>query len=347
MTPHTMKAIQLVEIGEPLQPREVPVPEIGPQDALVRVRAAGICHSDVHYRAGKSPVGPLPQTLGHEVSGVVEAVGADVVSIAPGDRVCLHYLVTCGHCEYCTTGHEQFCTTGQMIGKHRDGGYAEFIGLPARCAIPLPDDISFEEGAVLMCSSATSFHALRKTRLTPGETVAVFGAGGLGASAVQLARIFGAAAVYAVDINPDRLAQAESYGAIPIDARQADPVGLIQEATEGRGVDVTLELIGLPQTMQQAVGALAIHGRAGLVGIADQPLEIQTYTELLGKEAEVIGCADHLLHELPTLLDLVSQGKLNLAAASATTIPLDAAAINDSLDRLEKFGGALRTVITP
>jgi 2-desacetyl-2-hydroxyethyl bacteriochlorophyllide A dehydrogenase len=342
-----MKAVQLVKIGEPLQLREVPVPEISPQDALVRVRAAGICHSDAHYRAGRSPVGPLPQTLGHEVSGVVEAVGSGVSTLAPGDRVCLHYLVTCGDCEYCAAGHEQFCTTGQMIGKHRDGGYAEYIALPARCAVPLPDNISFEAGAVLMCSSATSFHALRKTRLTPGETVAVFGAGGLGASAVQLAYISGAAQVYAVDINPDKLAQAEQYGAIPIDARRADPVGLIQEATGGRGVDVSLELIGLPQTMKQAVGALAIHGRAGLVGIADQPLEIQTYTELLGKEAEVIGCADHLLHELPTLLDLVSQGRLNLDEVSATTIPLDADAINDTLDRLEQFGGALRTVITP
>jgi 2-desacetyl-2-hydroxyethyl bacteriochlorophyllide A dehydrogenase len=342
-----MKAVQLVEIGMPLQLREVPPPEIGPQDALVRVKAAGICHSDAHYRAGKSPVGPLPQTLGHEVSGVVEAVGPDVTAVGPGQRVCLHYLVTCGSCEHCAAGREQFCTTGQMIGKHRDGGYAEYIALPARSVVPLPDAVSFEAGAVLMCSSATSFHALRQTRLKPGETVAVFGAGGLGASAVQLARLSGAAQVYAVDLNPERLAQAESYGAIPVDARLADPVDLIGEATGGRGVDVSLELIGLPLTMRQAVRALAVHGRAGLVGIADQPLEIETYTELLGKEAEVIGCADHLLDELPTLLDLASRGALDLSAVSATTIPLDADAINATLDNLEKFSGALRTVITP
>jgi propanol-preferring alcohol dehydrogenase len=278
---------------------------------------------------------------------MVEAVGSEVSSVGPGQRVCLHYLVTCGNCEHCAAGREQFCTTGQMIGKHRDGGYAEFIALPARSVVPLPDGVSFEAGAVLMCSSATSFHALRKVRLRAGETVAVFGVGGLGASAVQLAFILGAAQVYAVDINPDKLTEAERYDAIPVDARQGDPVDKIRQATGGRGVDVSLELIGLPLTMGQAVRALAIQGRAGLVGIADEPLEIQTYTDLLGKEAEVIGCADHLRHELPTLLDLVDRGKLDLAAVSATTIPLDANAINHALDDLEKFDGALRTVITP
>jgi propanol-preferring alcohol dehydrogenase len=342
-----VKAVQLVEIGQPLELREVPVPEIGDRDVLVRVKAAGICHSDVHYRAGASPVGALPQTLGHEVAGVIEKVGAQVTSVAPGDRVCLHYLTTCGDCYYCTLGSEQFCAEGSMIGKYRDGGYAEYIAVPARSAVPLPEEIPFEQGAVMMCSSSTSFHALRKGRLDAGETVAVFGVGGLGMSAIQLADAMGALDVYAVDINEERLAMAESFGAIPVNASQVDPVAEIRRLTDGQGADVALELIGLPQTMRQAVQALAVFGRAVLVGIADEPLEIDTYPELLGREAEVIGAADHLLHELPLLIEYVRRGELDLSEVVTDTVPLDADAINAVLDDLEEFGGGVRTVITP
>ena len=342
-----MKAVRLVEIGKPLEMQEIPRPPVGDRDVLVRIKAAGICHSDVHYRAGASAVGPLPQTLGHEVAGVVEEVGAQVTNVAVGDRVCLHYLLTCGDCYYCSLGSEQFCVQGSMIGKYCDGGYAEYIAVPARSAVPLPDEIPFEHGAVLMCSSATSFHALRKTRLAAGETVAIFGAGGLGMSAIQLARAMGALDVYAVDINAGRLEQAATYGAIPVDAAQGDPVAALRRLTAGRGVDVALELIGLPQTMRQAVQSLAVFGRAGLVGIADKPFEIDSYPELLGREAEVIGCADHLLHELPLLLEFARRGLLDLSQVVTDTVPLDADAINDAMDALERFGGQVRTVITP
>ena len=219
--PTLMTAVRLLEIGQPLRLQETPIPAIGPADVLVRVRAAGICHSDVHYRSGVSPAGPLPITLGHEVAGTVARVGELVTSLQPGDRVCLHYMVTCGHCAYCDRGTEQFCTSGQMIGKHRDGGYAEFIAVPARSVFPLPAEIPFEQGAVMMCSSATALHALRKGRLQAGESLAVFGAGGLGMSAIQLARALGALAVYAIDLDAGRLALAEQLGAVPIDARDS------------------------------------------------------------------------------------------------------------------------------
>ena len=342
-----MKAVRLVEIGKPLEMQEIPTPSVGDRDVLVRVKAAGICHSDAHYRAGTSSVGSLPQTLGHEVAGVVEEAGSQVTGLGIGDRVCLHYLLTCGDCTYCSLGSEQFCTSGRMIGKHCDGGYAEYIAVPARSAVRLPDEIPFEHGAVLMCSAATSFHALQKTRLTAGETVAIFGAGGLGMSAIQLARALGALDVYAVDINPDKLRQAEKYGAIPVNAAEGDPVEELRRLTGGKGVDVALELIGLPQTMQQAVQSLAVFGRAGLVGITDKPFELYSYAELLGREAEVIGCADHLLHELPLLLEFARRRQLDLSEVVTRTVPLDADAVNDVLDALEEFGGDVRTVITP
>jgi 2-desacetyl-2-hydroxyethyl bacteriochlorophyllide A dehydrogenase len=341
-----MKAVRLIKSGSPLEAREIAIPQTGARDVLVRVKAAGICHSDAHYRAGVSTVKSLPLTLGHEVAGVVEKTGSEVLSFTAGDRVCVHYLTTCGRCPFCKSSTEQFCATAQMVGKHRDGGYAEFITVPERSVFHLPAEIPFEQGAILMCSSATSLHALNKARLRSGETVAVFGVGGLGISALQLARTFGAAQVFAVDINPRKLELAERFGAIPVNASAGNPVEQIQELSGGRGVDVALELVGLPVTMRQAVQSLAILGRAALVGLTRETLEIAPYSELLNKEAEIIGVSDHLASEIPLLLDLARTGKLDLSHGIIRTIPLEAGAVNGVLDRLEEFGDDLRMVIT-
>ncbi|MEY2521249.1 MAG: hypothetical protein QOF24_3008 [Verrucomicrobiota bacterium] len=340
-----MKAVRLVKTGSPLKEQEIAIPPSGARDVLIRAKAAGICHSDAHYRAGASSVQFLPITLGHEVAGVVEEAGADVSAFTKGDRVCVHYLVTCGQCRFCKAGTEQFCPTGQMIGKHRDGGYAEFIVVPERSIFRLPDEIPFDQGAILMCSSATSLHALNKARLRAGETVAVFGVGGLGISAVQLAKHLGAAQVFAVDINPGKLALAERFGAVAVDASAYNPVAQIQELTDGRGVDVALELVGLPVTMRQAVQSLAILGRAALVGLTQQSFEIAPYSELLNKEAEIIGVSDHLASEIPVLLGLARTGKLGLSHGIIRTVPLEANAVNATLDGLERFSDDVRVVI--
>ncbi len=342
-----MKAIRLVEVGKPLELHHIPVPQIGEHDVLVRVRAAGICHSDVHYRAGKSPVYPLPMTLGHEVAGVVEAVGGKVTLVKPGDRVCLHYMVTCGNCYYCSTGNEQFCERGLMLGHYTPGGFAEYIAVPERNAVPLPEEIPFEQGATLMCASATVLHALRKSRLKGGETLAVFGIGGLGFSALQLGHALGARDVYAVDIHASKLNLADRYGAIPINATAGDPVEQIRALTGGRGVDVALEVIGLPLTMRQALRSLGVFGRAVMVGISEQPLTVDTYRELLGPETELIGSNDHLLQELPLLIEYARRGVLDLSQVVSRTIPLEAGPVNDTLDALERFSEDVRTVIVP
>jgi len=342
-----MKAVRMIQVGQPLQLQELPVPEIGDDDMLVRVRAAGICHSDVHYRAGRSPVRPLPMTLGHEVAGVVERVGGQVTRVKVGDRVCLHYNITCGDCYYCSTGNEQFCGEVLMLGHYTNGGYAEYIAVPARNVVALPDEIPFEQGATLMCASATAFHALRKSRLKAGETAAVFGVGGLGMSAIQLARVFGAIDVFAVDINAAKLQLAAHYGATPIHAQQVDPVAEIRRRTRGRGVDVALELIGLPRTMRQTVQCLGVMGRAVIAGIGDRPLEIDTYRELLGNEAEIIGSNDHLAQELPLLVELARRKLLDTSRIVTRVAPLEAGAINQTLDALEQFGSDVRTVIVP
>src|ERR1700736_5074538 len=230
-----MRAVRLVQPSKPLEDAEVALPEIGPSDVLVRVAACGICHSDVHYRENISTIDRLPVTLGHEVAGRMGTVGEEVRHVSPGDRVYVHYLVSCGCCDFCRRGHEQFCPKGQMIGKHRDGGYAEFIKVPGRNVFVLPDEVPFELGAIMMCSSATALHALKKARLKSDESVAIFGFGGLGFSALQLATAFGCGEVYVVDINPGKLASIATFGGIAIDATAGDPVDQIREATGGRG----------------------------------------------------------------------------------------------------------------
>jgi propanol-preferring alcohol dehydrogenase len=199
----------------------------------------------------------------------------------------------------------------------------------------------------MMCSSATSLHALAKARLQPGEAIAIFGVGGLGTSAIQLARGFEPAAIFAVDINRRKLEVAAQLGAIPVNASLGDPVEEIKRLTNGHGVDVALELIGLPLTMQQAVRSLAIHGRAALVGIMDEAFDVSPYHEIINKEAEIIGVSDHLASELPSLLEFAKNGALDLSHAVSRTIPLDATAVNETLDRLERYHEDVRTVIIP
>jgi len=183
--------------------------------------------------------------------------------------------------------------------------------------------------------------------MKPGETVAVFGAGGLGMAAIQLAYALGASIVYAVDIREDKLTLAETFGAVPVNAVGHDPVAELADLTNGRGVDIALELIGLPATMKQAVQSLAILGRAGIVGLSAESFPITPYTELLGKEAEIIGVSDHLAREMPLLIDLVRHGKLNLDNVITKTVPLEAVPINYVLDRLNQFGKGVRAVIQP
>jgi propanol-preferring alcohol dehydrogenase len=342
-----MRAVRFVQPGKPLEDVEIAVPEIGSSDVLVRVAACGICHSDAHYRAGISTIDSLPMTLGHEVAGRVETLGTDVHHVSPGDRVYLHYLVSCGRCDFCVRGYEQFCAKGQMIGKHRDGGYAEFIKVPGRNVFVLPDEIPFEPGAIMMCSSATALHALNKARLKSDDSVAIFGFGGLGFSALQLSRVFGCREVYVVDINQAKLASIAAFGGVAIDATAGDPVDQIREATGGKGVDVSIELVGSAITMGQAVRCLGVFGRAALVGLTAESMSVLPYTEVINKEVEIVGVSDHLAAELPLLMQLACSGKLSFPKGTLCSVGLDAAQINAALDAVAKSSGHIRTVIVP
>jgi propanol-preferring alcohol dehydrogenase len=337
----------MTAVGRPLELQEIAPRDPGPGEVLVRVRAAGICHSDAHYRGGRSPMGALPITLGHEIAGVVERVGAGVSTHATGDRVCLHYLLTCNACEYCLTGRETFCVRGAMLGHHVDGGFAEAITVPARNAVKLPASIPFVHGAVMMCSSATALHALRKGRLEHGERLAIFGFGGLGVSALQLGRVLGASDVFAVDIRAEKLALARSLGAVDIDAAAGDPVARLMDSTHGAGVDVALDFVGVPSVMCDCVRCLAPRGRAVLVALSDQKLELDPYREILGREAELIGSNDHALAEISEVIGFAERGALDLSPVVTATVPLEAGAINGVLDALDEGRAGVRTVVVP
>ncbi len=338
-----MKALQLVAPGRPLELRDTTETPPAGDDVTVSVAAAGICRSDLHYRAGFPEVGPLPLTLGHEVAGVVAAIGPNVQDLAPGDRVCVHYQVGCGDCRHCTREREMFCPTGKMIGNGRPGGYAERITVPARNIVPVPDQVPLDHAAVIMCSSATSLHALRKGRTAPGDQVAVFGVGGLGMSAIQLALLEGAAAVYAIDVDSRKLEQAAALGAVPV-AATSHPVDALRK--QG-GMDVALELVGSAQVMQQCLDSLAPMGRAVAVGLTADTVPVGPYTDLVTGESELIGSSDHLRSEIEELLDHAAGGNLALDGIVGRHIPLEADAVNGALDELAGFGGPVRTVICP
>ncbi|NNC93865.1 MAG: alcohol dehydrogenase catalytic domain-containing protein [Acidimicrobiia bacterium] len=341
----TFRALRLVEQNAPLVEDDLPAPEPAAGEALVRVQAAGVCRSDVHYQQGSPRLPPLPRTLGHEVAGVIEALGpTPPAGVMEGLRVGIHYQTSCGTCRHCLAGNDQFCASGQMIGNTRDGGYAEKIIVPACNLVAIPDGVAIEHAAVMMCSSATSFHALNKARFQPGERVAVFGLGGLGQSAVQLALAGGASEVYAVDVNPAKVELAAHYGAIPV---AGGPEAVEAIVSESGGVDVALELVGLPITMRQAVAVLAPQGRAAAAGLAEAPFSIDAYEDLVLREAEIIGVADHLASELVPLLAIAARGDLDLSRVVSKQIPLEAGPVNRALDDLAAFGDEVRTVIVP
>lgn len=352
-----MKAVQITQIGSPLEAVTLPDPDPEAGEVLVRIMASGICHSDVHYRDGISPVAKLPIIPGHEIAGIVvdkggRSSGRDERSqtasgITVGARVCLHYLVTCGSCGMCLTGREQWCPSAEMIGKDRDGGYAEYISVPVRNALRIPDEVGDDHAAVMMCSSATSLHAIRKARMEEGDTVAVFGCGGLGASAIQIARILGASEIFGVDLNPDKLQLASKLGAVPIDATKSDPSEIIMAITKGYGVDVSLELIGRPETVQQSIRSAAIGGRVAAVGITNEAVGINPYQELIGREVEVIGVSDHQGDDLEDLLRWAADDQLDLTDVVTNTVELDPGEINPVLDSLKRGKGPARTVILP
>lgn len=341
-----MLAARLHRIGEKLRIDHVRVPSIGADDVLVDVRATGICHSDINYRNGVAPVRKLPITLGHEIAGVAAKVGHRVRKIREGDRVCVHYIMHCRRCLFCRTNRENYCVRYQMMGKDIDGGLAEYVRVPARSILKLPESIPFEQGAILGCAVSTAFHALRRGRVRVGETVAVFGVGGLGAHAVQLAlKIFKAGKVIAVDLLDEKLKLAQKLGAKEVvNAISRDPAEVVKRITGGNLADVVIDFVGHTKAIQKAIECVGKGGRLVLVGIGSRLVQISPYRTIIGKEMELVGVNDHLRSELAKLIELVSSGRMDLSRSVTHRVPL--VDVNRGFQILQKnIGSPIRVVV--
>jgi len=321
----TMMAARLHGIGAELRIDHVPVPRIAPNDILLEVKASGICHSDLNYRNGVAPVAKLPITLGHEIAGVIARKGHRVNDLRLGERVFVHYVSSCGRCVYCRTNRENYCRSYRMIGKDVDGGFAQYSVVPAACAVRLPETIPFEQGAVMGCAVSTAYHALRRGRVQPRDTVVVIGVGGLGMHAVQLAKkTFRAGRVIAVDRFEWKLKEAKNFGADRIvNAATEDLTGAVSRMTSGMLADVVLDFVGSEKTNQQGIGCVGKGGRLVLVGIGARSMTVSPYGTIIGKEIEIVGVDDHLKKELYQLLLLLRSGKLDLSRSVTHRIALE------------------------
>ena len=283
-----MKAAVVPQLGAPLEIREVPVPQPGPGQVLVRIEASGLCHTDIHAARGDWPVKPAPPFIpGHEGVGIVEEIGAGVSEHAVGDRVSLPWLGhACGNCDYCVTGWETLCEAQLNTGYAIDGGHAEFAVADARYAVRVPDGIDPAEAAPLTCAGVTTYKAIKVGGVTPGDRVAIFGIGGLGHLAQQYAQIFGGETI-AVDVTEEKLALAKQLGAAHvINAATTDPVAAIEALG---GADVAVVLAADPRVIEQAHASLRRGGRLILVSLPkDNAMSLPIFQTVL-KGIRVIG----------------------------------------------------------
>jgi propanol-preferring alcohol dehydrogenase len=344
-----MKAAVLTQLGEPLQIQELPGPTPGPNDAVVRVEACGICRSDWHmWRGDWTWAGvnlPLPYVLGHELGGIVEATGAAVQGFHPGDRVTIPFNHGCGHCTNCYGGRSNIC----LGGGANFGGFAELALVTDADLnlVHLPPETDALTAAALGCRFMTAYHGLvDRARMRAGEWVAVYGAGGVGLSAVQIASALGARVV-AVDINEDKLARARAEGALAtVNATAGAPSPAVKEITGG-GADISVDALGSSATAIPAVLSLKKGGRhlqIGLTSDDDRGKIALPVDAMILQELEFITSYGCPVTSYPSLLALVAHRRFDPKRLVSRTVPL--AATNEVLRAMSDYATAGLTVIT-
>ena len=311
-----MKAYVYREGGKAWKMENVPNPEPGPDEVLIKVGAAGVCGTDTHYRSGRAAPKSVPLIPGHEIAGTIAELGEGVENAAVGDRVCVHYVVSCARCRHCDEGNDNRCRNRRSIGTHIPGGFAEYVVAPSRNAFKLPDSVSLEVGAIIGCAVSTAYHAVRCGGLAKGDTVVVFGLGGVGMHAVKWAHYFGAGRVIGVDVVESKRRKAGSFGAdVVLDPQRDDVARKILELTGGYGADMALECSGHPDSMSSAVKSL--HGKSVyesgiLVGVAAYMDEIAIDRPWLFREGAFIRSGDHTRKDLREVIQLAGSGRINL-----------------------------------
>ncbi|MEU3542161.1 alcohol dehydrogenase catalytic domain-containing protein [Streptomyces paromomycinus] len=346
---HTMLAAVLNGAGRPLtlERRARPLPGAG--EAVIRVRAAGVCHTDLHLAAGVPATPRLPLILGHEIAGEVAELGegaARSTGLAVGDRVLAYYYHGCGVCRRCALGLENLCPTPlAKWGFDTDGGFAEYFLTAARCLVPVPADVPLAEAAVLGCSGTTALHVLRSVaKLLAGEAVAVVGAGGVGLACVQAAVARGARVV-AFDPRPCGREAALRYGALAaVDPADPHPVGAMQRSSrmEILRCDVVVDTVGSTDTLNLDVLLADLQGRVAVVGYTGRPVALDVFP-LVSRETAVLGSVGATLDDARDVVRMAAAGSLR--GLIAAEYPL--AGINEALDRLARGGVTGRLVIVP
>lgn len=343
-----MKAAVFTAAHRPLDVIDVPMPVPGAGQALIKVAGCGLCHTDLHYvDHGVETFKKPPLILGHEIAGTVTALGSSANGksrTVVGDRVLVPSVLSCGHCSFCRQGRENLCANLTMLGNNIDGGYAEYVVVPAAELVPVPDDLPLEQACVVADALSTPYHAVKhRGKVRVGDTVAVVGCGGVGLNLVQCAVVSGAR-VIAIDLNDQRLITARALGAAeainPATVERVDKA--VRSLTNG-GVDVAFEAIGSPKTIELAFGLLRRGGRLCVVGYSAEPVTLSA-ARLMYYELEVAGSLGCGAGEYPEIMALVRAGTLRLDPIVSGTLPLTD--INEGLDRLRR-GQGIRWVVTP
>jgi 6-hydroxycyclohex-1-ene-1-carbonyl-CoA dehydrogenase len=340
-----MRAAVFYEPYKKLVVEEVPTPEPGPNEILVKVAACGVCHTDLHYIDHGVPTFKKPPLiLGHEASGTVAEVGENVTEFEVGDRVLLPAVLSCGRCSFCRTGRENICQKMVMFGNSVDGAYAEYVVAPAKDAFHLPEEIPLVEGSIIADAITTPYHAVvNRGRVKPGERVVVFGCGGVGLNAVQIASAVGAFVV-GVDIIEERMEWAKKLGAFAtVNAKEVERVDKEVRKLTGGGADVAIEAIGNPKAMGQAFASLRTGGRLVIVGYTSERMPLNV-GRLMFREIEVIGSLGCRPVDYPKVIELVRSGVIKAKELVTARFPLEE--INEAFDALRR-GEGIRSVIVP
>lgn len=321
-----MRAAIYERFGGPVEVRDVPDPSPSADGMVVRVEANGVCRSDWHAWMGHDASVPLPHVPGHEMAGVVEAVGSDVRRVRVGDRVTMPFVLGCGRCVMCADGNHHLCDRQYQPGFDGWGSFAQFVAVPYADvnAVALPDQIEFTTAAGLGCRFATAFRAVvDQGAVTAGSTIAVWGCGGVGLSAVMIAAAVGAE-VFAVDIDPDALELARRFGAgATFDATDGDVAHAIRDVTGG-GVDVSIDALGSTTTAIASIRSLRKRGRHIQVGlmIGDDAKPVIPMWRLHANEIELHGSHGMQAWRYPEMLGMVQDGRLDPAALVTERIDL-------------------------
>lgn len=319
-----MRALVMEKYNE-LKLEDVPVPEIGHEDVLVRVKACGICGSDVHGYDGSTGRRIPPLIMGHEAAGIVHSAGRDVKNFKPGDRVTFDSTISCGACRFCAAGAVNLCENRQVLGVscgeyRRNGAFAEFVSVPARIVYALPDEFSFAHAALIEAVSV-AVHAAKITQIQPGSTAVVIGAGMIGLLSLQAFRHYGCDRVFVVDVDETRLKMARELGATDtFFGSTSEIVSRVLGVTDGRGANIAVEAVGAQDPINTAIECVCSGGTVTLIGNVSPKVEIPLQ-RVVSRQLRLLGsCAS--AGEYPECISLMQKGAIRVESLISAVAPL-------------------------